>query len=43
MDSYDWKMLAALQSDGRLTNQEIAARVSAHLELHAQSDGRCSA
>lgn len=23
MDSFDWKMLAALQADGRLTNQEV--------------------
>jgi DNA-binding Lrp family transcriptional regulator len=27
MDRYDWKILAALQSDGRLTNQEIGNRI----------------
>ena len=27
MDNYDWKILAALQSDGRLTNQEIGNRI----------------
>lgn len=27
MDGYDWKILAALQSDGRLTNQEIGNRI----------------
>lgn len=25
MDSYDWKLLAALQHNGRLTNQEVGA------------------
>lgn len=27
MDIYDWKLLAALQSDGRLTNQEVGERI----------------
>jgi len=27
VDNYDWKILAALQSDGRLTNQEIGNRI----------------
>jgi len=27
MDGYDWKMLAALQADGRLTNHEIGDRI----------------
>jgi DNA-binding Lrp family transcriptional regulator len=27
MDNYDWKMLAALQADGRLTNHDIGDRI----------------
>jgi DNA-binding Lrp family transcriptional regulator len=27
LDSYDWKLLAALQSNGRLTNQEVGALI----------------
>lgn len=27
MDSFDWKLIAALQTDGRLTNQEIGERI----------------
>ena len=27
MDSYDWRLLAALQQNGRLTNQEVGAAI----------------
>ncbi|WP_230527324.1 Lrp/AsnC family transcriptional regulator [Rosenbergiella nectarea] len=27
MDNFDWKIISALQLDGRLTNQEIGEKV----------------